>query len=975
MRLTARSIRQVFSLALLCALLVITGSYHAQEQPQPQPKPVDSEKAEKSEDLGPIEIEIDLDRLIFDNRGNGVQDPVWRIQAGAGKRILLLPFTVDNVHRPNKLARFPLSVRAGRFIGFIIPKVDPNNRVAGGANLNDVIKAAPGQLQQLLFESIKDDAQPDQDTVDSPKEQQKKPTPENAPRLAREITLHPDGTVAWAMSRSFHAAQLQSASEQNLYAYKIDPEQLRAQQPPRPERVARIDGESSRDYAERKRAQQLTDRETQNAYRELRDGLRRLPESFREPSPGVLYAALEIPDNDTLSLDGPAPFPWSLDTEKKQLLNKLTTGGNALQEEQGEQLAGSIVTMIQGHPLDARAIALATMRGRLAGQVKADDPGYEIISRLLQSNDIPTRRIALYGVATVTPPSIASAKLIGVAGEAALGDERKMLSFASLGKLFSTQASDPDTARVLIDRVSQTIQDPEGPAAPQVIEKVLASLSPSPNFNRGQTSDEASGVMIEALDLSGMTKDEFAGVAAAIIRQAASSPIAAGWLDQKLLGSADRDLVNETLSQLYESKIVKSSPQEQIDPATPEPVQDADSLVLRDTIPMTRADHALFALFESDDDLQQAAAWAVLGRFHLDLSEPDLTADPAVNVAPNTPDAQPPVDPTLALFDLILAKADAREKTPASVVAFIVNQKDPALTQVASGRLVALLADTSLAQKTAVAALDAYFATPDLYTQSINQLEAGDRQQLVETMYRSQDQEAPLMAGLIGDRGQTMTWWTNHIKENKQLPGMDDWVELATTLGESTLLQSAASEDDILATAGAAALVKAAGGNAQQEIGFAQTVVLMEARKYELVSDEWNKLRNKILASALKNAAGTYRLVVTLGEQQEGDPSDEPAADQPGKRIDLGVVELKVEGMELSLSAEIMQLSPATKRLGIQLDNPDSLRSFSKPELSAIAPDHLKRPIELLPKDGGVLAGEMALPDGRTFEVSLEPAG
>lgn len=972
MRLTARSTRQALSLALLCVLFAVAGSYHAQDQPQPQP--VDIVKDDKADDAGPLAIEIDLDRLLYDNRGNNLQDPVWRLQASAGKRILLLPFTVDNIHRTSKLSRFPLSVRAGRFIGFVIPKPDVNQQAGTGANLNAVIKAAPGQLQQLLFDSIKDHGEPKPGTVESPKEQEDKPTPDNAPRLAREITLHPDGTVAWAMSRSFHSAQLQAAGQQNLYAYKIDPEQLRAQQPPRPERMTRNDGESTRDYAERKREQQQADREKQNAYRELRDGLRQLPESFREPAPGVLYAALEIPDDDALSLQGPAPFPWTIDAEKKQLLDKLTSGAGAFADEQGKDLAGSLVTLIQEHPLDARAVALATMRGRLAGQVKADDAGYEIISRLLQSNDIPTRRIALYGVATVTPPTLASAKLIGVAGEAALGDERKMLSFASLGKLFSTQASDPETARVLIDRVSQTIADPEGPAAPRVIEKVLASLDPSQSGNRGQASDETSAVMIEALDLAGMNKDEFAGVAAAVIRQAPDSPVAAGWLDQKLLGSSDRDLVNQTLSQLYESAIKKPVPNEQIDSGTPGLVQDTDGLVLRDTIPMTRPDYALVALFDSADDLQQAAAWAVLGRFHIALPPADRTAVPEINGDPTSPDAQPPIEPALAMFDAILAKADTRDKTPASVVAFIINQKDSALTQASSDRLITLLADTELAQKTARVALDAYLNAPDRYTESINRLETVDKQTLLEMMYRSQDQEAPMMAALIGDRGQTMNWWTSHIKENKQLPSMGDWTELAVTLGESTLLQSASSEDDALAIAGAAALVKAAGGSTQQEIGFAQTVTLMETRKYELVSAEWDKQRGRILASAFEDAAGTYRLVVTLRKMPGEDPGEEPAADQAGKRIDLGIVQLQVEGMALSLSAEAVQLSPAAKRLGIQLDNPDSLRSFSKTELSAIPPEHLKQPIELLPIDGGAWMGQTSLPDGRTFEVSLEPA-
>jgi hypothetical protein len=63
-----------------------------------------------------------------------------------------------------------------------------------------------------------------------------------------------------------------------------------------------------------------------------------------------------------------------------------------------------------------------------------------------------------------------------------------------------------------------------------------------------------------------------------------------------------------------------------------------------------------------------------------------------------------------------------------------------------------------------------------------------------------------------------------------------------------------------------------------------------------------------------------------------------------------------------------------TDRLGIRLENPDSLRSFSKPELTKIAPEHLSAPIDLVAGKGGIWAGETSLPDGRMLGVSLEPA-
>ena len=93
-----------------------------------------------------------------------------------------------------------------------------------------------------------------------------------------------------------------------------------------------------------------------------------------------------------------------------------------------------------------------------------------------------------------------------------------------------------------------------------------------------------------------------------------------------------------------------------------------------------------------------------------------------------------------------------------------------------------------------------------------------------------------------------------------------------------------------------------------------------------------------------------------------------------GKRIELGVVELTAEGLELSLSVEAVVLSPTPSRLGIRINEPKSLRSFDTAELSRIAPDHLGRPIDLLPQEGGAWVGSTSLPEGQTLTVRLEPA-
>lgn len=933
---------------------------------------VEPEEQDDAQDLGPMTVEIDLDRLLFSTRNNNPQDPVWRLSASPGKRILLLPFTVDNVHRINKLSRFPISVRASRFVGYLIPKPVATHHSAPAVDLSQIVRAAPDKLQQLLFDEKGPAADPGHRRAASLEEGLAKPIPQAVPRLAREITLHPDGTVHWSMGRSFHGAELQAASEQNPYAYKIDPQQLRDAAPQKPERLTRNDGEDSRAFALRKREQQRAEREKQTVYRELRDHLRGLPESFSEPLPSVLYAAIEVPDDGKLTFQGPAPLPWTIDEDKSKRLESLSQGAEVLKGDQAAGHAGSIITMATGHPMDARAVAIATARGQLAAKVQADDPGYELLTRLLQSSDQPTRRIALLGVAQVTPPSLVSAQLIDLAGQASLGEERKILRFASLGRLLSVRAEDPDGARSLMQRVSQTIADPQGPSAPRVIEKVLESLAVRQNTGHVQADDHSVTAMIESIDLSGVEKEELAEVTEIIIQQAPTHPVAAGWLDHQLLGSTDREVVNEALSQLSELTVQITQPTEASgglaeDEADAAPVWDADTRVITGTIPMTRPDHALVSLFDLSDELQQAGAWAVLDRFHLALPDP-LASDMRQGQAQ---------DASLAMFDVILTQAYERDKVPASMVPFIVNQPNPALSKAASDWLVTLLGNPALGEKVSRAALDAYLAEPKRYRPAIMSLDSRAKRRMMEAVYRTIGQEAPLMSGLVADGGETLRWLTAYIDEQGRLPTPNAWVLCAQSLGENTLLAGAGTGDETVAVAAAAALVVRAGGTVQQEQAFAEAVARMKARSTQAVQKQWTQLRSKIFASSFKRSQGTYQFVATLfpGDAHALPAPADPRSERPGgTRLELGLVELRVEGQELSLSVEAITLSPAPEVFGIQIDKPAALRSLDKTELPNISPEHLAKPIILLPKVGGAWSGDTGLPDGRTLRVSLEPA-
>lgn len=958
MRLNALPLYQPVLRWVLLLALALAPAWASSAQPGTEPTPIEpAEPKEAEEPAGPMSIELDLNRLIFENTSTAQQDKVWQLTAQPGRQIAYIPFRVSNVNRLNSLSRFPISVRTGRFIGFAIPAPNKDGAQPNHLNFDQIIRADADSFGQLLFPQKEDD--PSNDAPADERDEKLKEVPENAPRLAREIKLHPDGTVQWAMDRSFHGATLTAASETNLYPYKLDSALLREKQPERAERLARQEGEDSRAFALRKREQQLAEREKQTAYRELRDSLRNLPEQFREPAPPVLYAVIEVPAGDSLALLGSSPFPWTLDEKNKQPFLTLAQGGASLETADGQEAYATIGRLADAHALDARAAAIAATRGSLTGKIKTDDPGYKLLTKLLASKDETTRRIALYGVARTTPPTLASAQLLGVAAQTAMGEERKVLSFNSLGKMFQTQSTESDNTAALIEQVNLVIADPDGPGSTRVIEQVLQSIGS--RTGSVPMDDKSLQVMIDRIDFSKVPEQDAHGVAAAVIRHAPTNPVAAGWLDHHYLRSKDAARIDVALDQLA-----------QFDPTPEEPAEEGAFVDSQyKTIALDSAEHGLLALLSDADAQHSAKAWAALGRFHVAVKKGD--APPAAD-----PTQAQPVDPSLAVFESVVAAALALDPTPPSLVSFLERQREQSIRQVAPQRMIGLLvAAEGEAMRAAAASV---IANPESYNQVLTGLDSTDKLRIVTMLYRAKDQEPPLMAGLIAG-GTGSSWFTNFMKEKGELPVRADWAEQFASGGDGQLLGSASSDDTVVASAAAAALVVGAGGTVQQEQSFAQKIVLLEARTSDLVSQAWADYKKKIQAGIYENAQGTYRLSVTIAKKAKpavGLPGVElqpaPEADPP-KRIELGLVDLRAEGTKLSLSVEAVTLSPSPDRLAIRIDKPASLRTFNKPELAKLQLDNLGQSLELLPQEEGVWSGEVLLPDGQTLGVILTPAG
>lgn len=956
-----------------------------QAQPATATQPAaEAQPAGQAEPAPPV-LSLDLDRVVYQPETMRIDDKVWQLQAQPGRRLVIVPLRVGPVAETTAFSRSPVGVSKARFIGFFIPPADDlgqrsrtdavdlsrlvhaDDRTFGRLLLGEAIEPedapedatdAQGGAATEPTDTAADDAASDAASTpageaDTP---EIKPVPEGAPRLARSLTFAPDGTVSWGLDRAFAGADLASASDSNLYGYKLSPQALRAAQPERPERIERRDNEDSREFAKRRREQQLQEREAQQAFRDLRTKVLDLPTDFRAPAPPVVYAVFDGADEDEVAYEGDAPLPWTLtaaDAERYQQLLQAAPG-----TVEANELLLALAERVKRDTATARVVAYGVARGGLAGRIEPGDAGDVLLDALARQDDPGARRVALYAAAQADPASPATAELLRSAGERAQGKTRGVIQLAALGALLEVFNAKPQDPESLIAGVNQMLADPQGPGADRVVSRLVSVTTEQ----RGYGSDPApSAALVGQVRFDAVPADQQKPVIEAIVANAHANALAAGWLADNLLAQ-DSTLLDPTLAVLDDKRPAAPEPREDgEDNDTPEPT----------TLPIQSPDHGLVRALDSDNAQRRKAAWAVLDRFY--IKQPTATPGNDANDKPVT---------AAVLLDLILDKAMRQETTPATVVGFIDNQRDAGLAREAPRRLLGLLASPAVADDVKQAIAQRVLAEDSAYSDALRELDDAQRPDAVAALYRAQGAQAPRVLGLLAeDRGQLLRWLVEQVAEQEALPTPRQWVDklMEGGRGIETLIEQAASEQPQVAAGAAAALVLATGGNAEEQAAFADEITALDPRDAEAVEKAWSAYRTQVLTRRFADAQGDYRLVVTLREPEQqqraeggaaAEGSDQP---KPAQRIEVGLVQLRAAGVELSLSVEGVALSAAPDRLAIRIASPASLKTLESAALEDLPLAGLKQPLDLLPTESGVWTGGVELPDGRRMSVSLEP--
>lgn len=955
---------------------------------------VDAQPIDNSQAQQPAEphVQLDIAALLSDDRvfETTVESQVWSIQPQPGRRLIQVPVIVTPKAQETRLSAPSLKLRGGRFVAWRIirdQQETPDRQSAGYASDRGGYGGplSIGSLRNIGGVDLTQLDQPTHPTDPTAPQEAAAPTEaltEEVPVLAREITVSPRGVMHWQLERAIPGAEVKTGD--TGYLLKLRPDRLQALEPQRPDRAATRQGgtrptaEQARQAAEQRRTDELEFRAKSQAYRELRDHVRDLPETFQAALPARLWAVYEVPERTgELSFTGEPPLPWSIREADLGALKQVASrsaGGAELTAEDFAAISQMTLMLADEHPLTQRIVAGVLSSASMFGRAQQGDALYRLIDKLLKGGDAQAARTATAGLASTVPPTPATLALLKGAFDQ-MDPGSKLLA---LGGLLSTQDNDPVGQRQMIETANQMIADPQGPGVVYVLEQLVAALADKPEG----AALVGNGIRFDAL--------EDAALDQAIIYTAdaaGDSALAAQWMEQGLLGSTSPAVSRRTVEILATSAPgggpVSMLTQAMIelafgpaDPNTPRPVRPKLRGIAR--IPIHTTGHSVYRLLNAGDPELRSLGWKALKHFQITNGNTSGRTAPGFGEDADAPDR----------LSLILDAAFNETVTPPQLVAFLVNQQDAGPATAALVRIVVEGRGPAITQ-----AAHALIRSGRQLDQPLQALTPEQRGTFAVRLYESVAGSSPMVAGLlrVSDSGtQLVNWFAQHVSTTG-LPEPPAWADAAD--GEDNLLTLAASSDPELADAAVAGLVASVGGDELTARDLARRMSNATDRSATGLSDQWSQAKQEIYTEKLKHAAGHYRLVVNLRGQttdQAADPyasggyggyEQSPSPQDPNaianapliSRINVALIELQADGRSLKLASGTLTLAASDTRLAIAIQQPNELKDFGNKELDALPLETIEGAIDLLPQKNAAWRGAAPLADGRIIEVVFEP--
>lgn len=902
-----------------------------------------------------------------------VDDPVWSIQPQPGRRLIQVPIIVEPLEEDAELAQPLVDLRGGRFIGWRIVPADETTQGRQSQPLRgspDMPTADSRRMGQFFQNGQFGPGGPGGPMPQDPQRRAINTAaaaldgglPDGAPRMTRKLLVHPDGSISWTLERVLPGATVKDAQEG--YALKLRPDLIAAMEPERPQ--ANTGGGDPIQARQQRREAQLRFQQEVQAFRQLRESVRELPEQFEAPLPPRLWAVYEVPASAAqIGFAGEPPLPWGVGMTELETLR--STGGGSRGGGPGAQglaAAATFDVMARGgHPLTHRAIAYALHSANLVGQAQVNDPLYQVLGKIIAGPDDTARRIIVEDLATTIPPTSATAALLRDAAR----HMTPQMQLVALQGLLQGNPNDAQQLRDMVDNANRTMADPNGPDAGLVLEAIAEGVA--------DLSGQAGPTFITGINFDNLPEERRDQAIAYVVRGAGQRPLAAAWLNHRLLGSNNQATVRRTLELLSRATGATGVLQPVGEALTRavfgEPRDDAGpklDLTVTQPIPIDTTSHGIFRGINSGDPSIRALAWQALPNF---------------TVTPATDPRRGPSQPTPAAEDIvaqILVAGLSQKPTPPQLARFLARQRGS--DRATSGLVEVVLYGDGAAAKAASRAL---VGSGRNLAAALDALQPEARAEFAGQLYHNVEGHAPLVTGLLAasDAGMAVRSFAGAVAQG-QLP---DPADIAEQFGdERALLALAASPEPRVAAGGVAALVALAGGDdlAAQEL--AQRFQNSSDRSPAALGSAWATAKKDIYARRLADAAGPYRVQLRLFDSGMGGMGGPPPEffDEfggqgfgeemrtPSEVVPIGVVDLNVDGQAVYLGNQTVNFTLADDRLGLRLNAAD-LRAFQIERLNEVPFDRLLEPVTLTPSPDGSWRGSGRLPDGTLIEVVLEP--
>lgn len=899
-----------------------------------------------------VSVDLDLLALLKSDEvfKEAIEGPVWHVKPGIGRKLVQIPVNIKPTDQPVDITADLVKLVGARFVCFRLN--DPGDPDEGG--MMDRIRRDNREFaagSRRIAERLEVEGA------------QQGNNPFTPPAVSKGFKLYPDGRIEWKMDR-FISPDSAVREVDNRFAMKLNRELLMRNRPERPTQTRATTREEIAQQREAAMQYQIKNQ----AFLSLQKQVNDLSVDIAGHLPGRVWVVFDMPimRND-LAVDIAGTPVWTISILQLQTLREVAAIGGTTPQAQAQgqdntrvlsptEMA-AVVRLSElasnTHIYTQRLTANVLKQSGMIPKVGFGDALFFLLRKLLEGDDAETRRIVMIELTRVIPQTRASAELLKLVAGKVADSSFKIDAFKGLLKVDLRE--NPNQAQEMVATANNMLRDESGPPPEDILKPLL---------NTARDFPDSVPVFVRNMQFHAMSDARRLDALVVVVENAGIEPVAAGWLNEKFLSTANPKELQTTLDVLAAA----DTGARDLGPAINSAVsflfgkppgaeqQQVRKARLRQKIPIDSTQHGIFRTLQHGDARIRNLAWQALSRFQLpDL--PDETYSRSSGIADR--------------YQVVLDAALYQVPTPTQVVDFLQDQ--PNKKRATEGLVQLVLRGSRSASVAAVRALVGGGGPLD---EVMLELEAGERQGFAMLVYEvvTKRAPAPLVANVLRRResNNPVAGWFGREVAAGNVPTPQSWITQFQT--DDQLLDLVMSNDPELAKGAAAVLIAAAGGTDRMALAFIDKTHALTDQTKEAITAAWVEQRREIFARQLQAFEGNYRMVLRLYDGPSAMATD--VAQQPTKEIVIGVIQLmvNVDSRSVSFGSQAMTLSIPDERHTISVMKPADIKTFPNEALAPLPFEKLTDPVPLRRRDDGSWLGSLQLDGGVRAELILLPA-